>query len=450
MTDNAYNRRDPAKPFPHFPIQEDCIVIFGELTIGVIGLVLTYHLVAQFVSRRELASRDLDYKTEMQSVLSREAEARDRLVKRRPSDFGWKGWRDVQVMDVRDESPDCRSFRFGPLDGSRGHDKILPRFRGGQSILVSMRDAQTGKRVSRCYSLSGGPDEPHYRITVKRVPGGKVSNWLHDHLRVGDHIQIQQPRGSFHVNELHADQPLVLIAAGIGITPMLSMLLENLEQTPKRRVALFYQLRSNDNAPFLKALRQLVSRVSRLLPVTLHVFYSKPSPDQKLDVNDQLGRVDAERMLEQLGGTAGEFMICGPGVFMESIAEGLVAHNVDADRVHYESFGGKAKGVGAIAVKNESPGDQASYEIAFAGHDADDESQVTQWDGTDGSLLDFAENQDIEVESACRVGNCGACVCKLRSGTVAYATPPDFEAESDEVVMCVARPTSNVVIELLT
>lgn len=354
----------------------------------------------------------------------------------------WTGWRKVCVDHCRDESPDCRSFRLMSIDGER-----FPNFRAGQSILVGVTDPETGKRISRCYSLSGGPGESYYRITVKRVPGGVLSNLLHDHIRVNDEIEIQAPRGAFHASEALQHEPLVLIAAGIGITPMLSMFLENLEKTPKRRVEIFYQLRAPDNAPFLGQLRLSVNRIASSLPTRLHVFFSKPSGFE-IGKGDTAGRLSAETILERCGGTRGEYLICGPAEFMSSIAEGLVSGDVPVGRVHYESFGGKAKGVGAVAVPSDGQTDcdvastTATFKVRFGSSDRD-----TTWTGVEGSVLDLGESIGLQLNSACRSGDCGACIVKLCQGTVQYETQPGCDFQADEVVACVARPTSDIRIE---
>lgn len=358
------------------------------------------------------------------------------------AELTWSGWRTVRVDNCRDESPDCRSFRLVPVDGNS-----LPNFHAGQSILVSVRHPETGHRVSRCYSLSGGPGETYYRITVKRVPGGTLSNLLHDHVRVNDELEIQAPRGSFHVSTELQHEPLVLIAAGIGITPMLSMFLGNLEKSPTRRVDLFYQLRAPDNAPFLSLLRLSIDKIASALPTRLHVFFSKPTGFGIL-ANDTKGRLSAETILDRCGGTKGEYLICGPSEFMSAIAEGLVAGGVPENRVHYESFGGKSKGVGAVAVPadDQTTGGSTTASLSLNVHFETSNRDAT-WTGKEASVLELGEAVGLELNSACRSGDCGTCVLKLCKGTIDYERPPACDFDSDEIVACVARPTSDLRIQ---
>ncbi|MFG0263597.1 MAG: FAD-binding oxidoreductase [Rhodopirellula sp. JB055] len=364
----------------------------------------------------------------------------------------WKGWRSVMVQSIKDESPDCRSFVFVPRDG-----EPFPPFLGGQYLTVRLNDPATGKHVSRCYSLSSGPDEPHYRITVKRVPGGTMSNLLHDTIGVGDQIEIQPPKGKFHYSvdesQVRDPQPLNLIAAGIGITPMLSMMFQSLNERSDREVNLFYQVRNAIDAPFLTPIREIARMLEETTGVRVHLWFSQPEDDD-LQPGDTVGRLSAEQIVDRLGHHRGEYLICGPDVFMNAIADGLVECGAAADRVMFESFGGKSKSAGALAVPACDPC------ADDAGTDASESDDSVGWSvtfqnskksasfeaGMDG-LLDVAESLDVEVDSGCRSGDCGACVCRLVSGQVKYAESPECDVEDDEVVLCVAKPVSEVVID---
>jgi hypothetical protein len=364
----------------------------------------------------------------------------------------WKGWRSVMVQSIKDESPDCRSFVFVPRDG-----EPFPPFLGGQYLTVRLKDPSTGKNVSRCYSLSSGPDEPHYRITVKRVPGGTMSNLLHDTIGVGDPIEIQVPKGKFHYSvdesQTRDPQPLNLIAAGIGITPMLSMMFQSLNERADREVNLFYQVRNAVDAPFLMPIRELAKMLEATTGVRVHLWFSRPEDDD-LQPGDAVGRLAAEQIVDRLGHHRGEYLICGPDVFMSAIADGLIQCGAAADRVMFESFGGKSKSAGALAVpacdpcadgtgadvsgSDESVGWNVSFETS--------KMSASFEAGMDG-LLDVAESLDVEIDSGCRSGDCGACVRRLLSGEVRYAEQPECDLEDDEVVLCVAKPVSEVVID---
>lgn len=409
----------------------------------IVGCLIGYPLIAELVARREERSWHESGKQPLSTQHHDRAIATQAAT---PSPR--KKWLDVVVHSVRDESPDCRSFLLNSADGA-----ALPRFAGGQFLTVRCPSSASGKSANRCYSLSSGPNEPNYRITVKRVPGGTVSNWLHDHVSKGDRLEIKPPGGKFHLDPETTDRPLVLIAAGIGITPMMSMLMHSLEATPSRPVRLFYQLQNDSNAPFLKILRHLSKSLADRGCFELFVSFSRPASEASgvpgtpeaagaTGAAEHFGRLDASVILKKPGLESGDFMICGPDRFMSSIAEGLVDHGVPATQVSYESFGGKSGGVGAIAVAD--PGAASiSHEVKLITED-----RSLQWSHSKGSLLDLVEEEGIEVESSCRSGNCGMCVQRLVRGSVDYENPIECEIEEGEVVLCVARPTSDIALEL--
>lgn len=357
----------------------------------------------------------------------------------------WKGWRDVIVRSVKDETPDCRSFVLAPVDGDP-----FPSFRGGQYLTVRLSNPENGKNVTRCYSLSSGPEERHYRITVKRVPGGKMSNLLHDTVAPGDTLQIQAPKGKFHYDPTEATDsplPLNLVAAGIGITPMMSMLFQSLNESSTREVNLFYQIRNATEAPFLTPIRELAAALQSTTGVRVHLWFSKPHPGDCRD-GDSTGRLSARSILEQIGHERGEFLICGPDVFMNAFAEGLVERGVASKNVKFESFGGKSKSVGALAVPVIDDAADGTDELSVTHAVRFETSNQTGMfvSGMDG-LLDVAEALDIAVDSSCRSGDCGSCVKRLLGGEVGYDEPPECDREDDEVVMCVAKPKTDVVLD---
>ena len=415
-------------------------VLLTAIAIG-IGI----RLVSEKMSRAEECfwrRKSLDY----HAYVHRQSLARslDESTRRRPPltrGENWKGWRSAVVRDIKDESPTCRSFGLELADGDP-----LPKFSGGQSILVSLRHPVDGKPVSRRYSLSGSVADPRYQITVKRVPGGALSNLLHDTVKVGDEIRIQAPRGQF-VCTPQENAPLHLIAAGIGITPMLAMALECIHAKSIRPIRLYYQLRNSDDAPFLEFVRELAGQFHREIDFKLHVWWSRPL-DGDVGPDDRTGRLDAKMVVQQSGETDGRFMICGPERFMSSIATGLINAGVSETHVKYESFGRQPKGPGAISVEGETSAAPAETNRVRREIQFEPGETKAIWDGEHDTLLEFAESLDLEVDSACREGECGACVLRLARGSVDYVTEPTCEHDGGDVVLCVARPKTDLRIEL--
>ena len=204
--------------------------------------------------------------------------------------------------------------------------------------------------VSRCYSPSNVFGAGHLRITVKRVPGGKFSKRLHHSISAGGIIQAQAPKGRFRLDNTETIEPLNLIAAGIGITPMVSMLHHSQKVTPERPVRLFYQLRDGSDVPDLSSLRAIAAEAHVKGKFKLFVAFSRPAAND-VRVHDAKGRMSAAMVISAARGPRGQFMICAPDEFMSSMAEGLVAQGVPEANVMHESFGPSLVGIGAIAVQ---------------------------------------------------------------------------------------------------
>jgi ferredoxin-NADP reductase len=440
----------------------------GYLVMALVVPVIAYLLLAEIIARRT----ERRYRTDIDPVshagfltspsVGSSGQAASADEPHEPlGDRPWKGWRKVVVASIHDESNDCRSFKLQPFDNDPTCSSGLPDFLGGQSIAVRIPSDSGQPSPARCYSLSGGPGESGYRITVRRIPGGRLSTRLHDSVDVGDVLEIQAPRGRFHMNTQHVDRPMHLIAAGIGITPLLSMVLHSMEATPDRPVHLYYQLQNSDNAPFLSALLNLHHALSPVGRFQLRVWFSRMSEDANSSFKKQLesfvaGRVSADQIFAGAAKATDDFRICGPNQFMESLSNQLIQCGADPKNVQYETFGGKSKASGAVADgKQGSESDEPEIASAVSAAPCSGEGRVVfassgvQSDNMEAweSLLELAEASKVMVESACRTGSCGTCVCRLIRGKVNYPEKPEYECNSDEVVMCLAKPDGDVEIE---
>lgn len=347
---------------------------------------------------------------------------------------GWRGWRQLSVVRIVKETGDCASFYLKDPD-----NQPLPPFLPGQFITVGIKDSK-GKLVSRCYSLSAAPDSRYYRITVKRVPGGKVSNFLHDQIKVGHELLVGAPAGNFVVTP-GTTSPLVLIAAGIGITPIVSIIKFAEELQPDREIHVFYQVRDLENAPLL---REIAKWASGHPSVRLYLYVSRPGEHVPSWVFG-VGRLNAEEILRVYGSTKGQFMFCGPVPMLQSIKKGLLAGGVDSAGITVEAFEAIQKSKRAEdANANTGVGDSASnVKVRFAKSCKDGAS-----DAINSTLLEVGEAVGVELESGCRGGDCGACIVKLIKGSVRYASKPSFgPLEADEALACVAIPVDPVVVD---
>jgi ferredoxin-NADP reductase len=376
-----------------------------------------------------------------QHLLSTLAEFDEQLAQQRdlekPSSaapLAWKGYRRFIVQRVVAEADDITSIYLVPEDR-----RTLPPFLPGQYLTLKVHVPGHNAPLVRCFSLSERPQPACYRITVKAVrpePGqpftsrGRVSRYLNKGIRVGDVLESQPPRGEFH---LHYDdpRPAVLVAAGIGVTPVLSMASELLHRQSPRKVVLFYGVRNSREHAFHDTLRDLAVNEPRLhyLPC-----YSRPLPSDRPG-HDYLAarRIDAALLQRVLPDGNFPFYICGPGEFMESIVTGLRAWGVAESDLHFEAFGPST--VKKAASTTAQPTAMASVEVMFQ-----QSGQSIAWSDPSQSLLELGEAQGLSLPSGCRAGNCGMCAVRVLAGKVRYEQPPTASIDPGFCLTCVAKP----------
>lgn len=363
----------------------------------------------------------------------------------------WTGPRTFKVTDkvIENDAQDICSFHLVPED-----DKQLPPFLAGQYLTFKLDIplAQGGTdAVTRCYSLSDTPNSKSYRVSIKRAPAppgsthsaGRSSNYFHDHVHVGSLLQVRAPLGHFHIDRTL--EPVVLVAGGIGITPMFSMLKWSLTEQAGREVWLFYGVRNRHE---LMATTELQTLASAHPNFHLQICFSDPLTDDVLGEHFQHhGRVNVGLLRRLLPLKPYHFYICGPKPMLESLVPALEDWGVRDSHIHFEAFGPasvKRKGATPQAGLAHSvpPSDQA-LTITFA-----KSGKQLPWHPGSGSLLDFAEAHGIAVNSGCRAGGCGSCQTTIARGEVHYQQAPDFDPEPGTCLMCVATPQTHVTLEL--
>ncbi|MEO8000600.1 MAG: 2Fe-2S iron-sulfur cluster-binding protein [Arenimonas sp.] len=357
----------------------------------------------------------------------------------------WQGLREFRVLSrqFEDIAQTVCSFYLGPVDALP-----LANFLSGQFLTVSLHIQdlkQQTKILTRCYSLSDNPGLKHYRISIKRtlapsnlsdVQAGIVSNYFHDYIREGDIIGIRAPAGQFTIDSA-SNAPIVLIAGGIGITPLLSMLLWCIEHQPTRAIHFYYGVRNSQEQAFKAQLEQLARQHENL---HLHVVYSNPVEGDTLSGGHQhFGYVDMHLLRSTLPYGEQHFYVCGPAAMMEMLVPGLIEWGVSRKNIHFEAFGPAS--VHAYQIADDTA-ENLSVEVKFQKSE-----RTLVWDGSDQNLLDFAERNHIAAESGCRAGSCGSCETKLVSGTVSYREKPEYDVAPGHCLLCVGRPDSALVIE---
>ncbi|GGF76575.1 oxidoreductase FAD/NAD(P)-binding domain-containing protein [Terasakiella brassicae] len=363
----------------------------------------------------------------------------------------WTGLRKFRIDKkvFEDESQSICSFYLVPVDA-----QPLPIFKPGQfltfELAVTDPVSKEGKKVIRCYSLSDRPGLDHYRVSIKRVlppagsqnlPTGLASNFFHDNVQQGEVLDVRSPNGHFFMEA--SNRPVVLIAGGIGITPMLSMLNTYLDTKNLREIWLFYGVRNSTDQAMKMHLEALAKEHSNF---RLYICYSKPQQKDNLGIDYQhKGRVDISLLRLTLPLKPFQFYICGPRPMMETIVPALDEWGVPKENIHFEAFGPASLSKSAFKKPLKEGGkiDSPPVTVTFSGS-----GKSIPWDENSNSLLDFAEENDIDVESGCRAGGCGACQTTIEQGEVEYIQAPDFDPDPGCCLLCVSRPTRDLVLKI--
>ena len=344
-------------------------------------------------------------------------------------------WRRFKVVEAVAESSSVRSFVLEPDDGGG-----VAAYQPGQYLPIRVPlDADEGAApLIRTYTLSDAPDGRRYRISVRRQ--GAASAWLHQHAVRGGTLEAMAPRGDF-VFASDSTRPVVLVSAGVGITPMLAMLNSLLvnEGRTRHHAPIFF-VHGARNGRELAFGEHLLHKAARHANLSLHVTFSQPDHgDTGIGAapHHYAGRVDIARLKAVLPFDDYDFYLCGPAGFMQHLYDGLRALNVPDERIRFESFG-DASVLRSRASKPPAEAQQDAGEgvsVTFARSD-----KTVLWRPADGSLLELAEAQGLSPSFACRSGLCGTCAVKVNGGAVDYVSAPGFATAPDVALICCARP----------
>jgi ferredoxin-NADP reductase/MOSC domain-containing protein YiiM len=352
----------------------------------------------------------------------------------------WAGFRPLKITDKRRESMNVTSLMLEPSD-ARELVAAMP----GQFIVLRLKPSPEAPALLRSYSLSGEPSALRWRLSIKREPNGAAGAYVEDRLKVGDVIDASAPRGAFTLEQ--GDGPVVLMSAGIGLTPVLAMLHALAAAGSRRDVWWIHGARNNAE----HALAAEVQGLLKLLPRGhSHILYSAPDPTDRLAVDfDAAGRLDVH-VLQTLGAPrAADFYLCGPAGFMSSLTADLGGWGVSAERVHSENFGsGPSLTPGVVAAPPRAPHlpDRpagAGPMVSFARSNL-----ALHWDPAFQSLLELAEACDVPVRWACRTGVCHTCETGLIAGAVDYSIDPLTPPGNGDLLICCSRPRGDIVIDL--
>ncbi len=373
----------------------------------------------------------------------------DRLAKENRDETLAKAYRNFRVTDKVLESSTITSFYLSPQD-SKPLDNYLP----GQFLPLKLDIPGQYVQIHRTYSISNAPGGPYYRLTIKRevappdIPGaypGIASNYFHDQVQVGTLILASSPRGKFYLNPARK-RPIVLLSAGVGITPMLSMLEYLVDQKSEQAVWFIHGARNGREHAMGKHTRQLIGQLEQ---GKIHVRYSQPLEEDKqyTDYEDS-GRIDLPLITSLVGTKDADFYLCGPAVFMTTIFKALSHWEVPETNIHYEFFGPASK-MGGFTKLSQAKSKAGLAECAEDITIHFSKSGISaQWNPSYDSILELAEAEGLSPDYSCRSGICQTCTTKLTSGTVTYDPEPLQEPEEGTVFICCARPDKNLDLEL--
>lgn len=343
----------------------------------------------------------------------------------------WPGFRALRVTGVVAESATITSVYLAADDGA-----TLPRPLPGQYLTLRLPEAGDPAPV-RSYSLSSAPDGGTYRISVKRE--GVASTYVHTRLRPGASVEVAAPRGEFVLAA--GTEPVLLVSAGVGVTPVLAMLHELADEHSERDVWWLHTARDAAQQAFASEAHELL----RSLPHS-HELVCHTAPDETPAPGVRHGRLSAAT-LASLGLPAdATAYVCGPEAFMTDIRKAL--GELGIDRVHTEPFGTLAPiNPGLTSVSRTPPhqppgppGTGPAVTFARSG-------LSVRWPDSARSLLELAEACDVPTRWSCRTGVCHTCVTPLLSGTTSYAPDPLEVPDTGQVLVCCARPETDVVLD---
>lgn len=369
---------------------------------------------------------------------------------RETSSLAWNGYRKFVIEMIFEEAVGVRSFLLVPHD-----EKPLPPFKPGQYLTFRLKIPGREKPAIRCYSISDRPKADFYRITVKRVMSpvdvpaaapGLVSSYFHEQLAEGDILDVQAPRGHFYLDD-SSERPVVLIAGGVGITPLLSMVNSVAEGKSGREILLFYGVRNQAQHAFKAELSELTEQHPN---VRMVVCYSKPTDDDEEGEGRDYhhsGWITIELLKSYLQSTNYQFYLCGPPAMMETLTGQLAKWGVADKDILTEAFGpatvSKAFGkANSPAFTGTARGKTGMGRVTFARS-----GKHCDWTAASENLLDLASANGVTIESGCRAGNCGTCVVAIKSGRVSYLTEYGMKLEEGTCLTCIAAPAGDLVLD---
>lgn len=362
-----------------------------------------------------------------------------------PTEGSWSGFRKFYIHKRVNEAEGITSFYLKPYDG-----KPVPRYLPGQHLTFRLQIPGNPKPVVRCYSLSDAPiHHDQYRVSIKRlgappdsdgIPDGQGSCFFHDVLEVDRIVDVRAPNGNFYL-DMTDRRPAVLIAGGIGLTPMLSMINTIAYTKSKREVWLFYAVMNRRQHVMAGHLKRLAREHPNINVV---ICYAEPTRNcvKGRDFHYR-GRVNRRLLQGLLPSADCQFYLCGPPPMQNAIIDELRAWGVAEKDIKWESFG-KRRGMKSKAPAVDQGGRPGvePIEIVFARS-----GKVGKWTSEDDTVLDVAEAAGVVMDSGCRAGQCGTCATVIKQGSVRYLEETGAQPLPGTCLTCMAVPKEGLVLD---
>lgn len=348
-------------------------------------------------------------------------------------------WYDVQVVRIDQESNDAKSYYL--IDQ---HGDPLPHFLPGQHLLLERPSLHGSEPECRCYSLSDDARAGYWRITVKRVGDheASVSRWLHDTVAVGDKLRVRGPSGAFVLQSCTA-RHVVLLSAGVGVTPMIPML-QQAVQRPHGSIRFFAQFRDVDHAPFAEYLLSFAHQFADYADdFRIRLFLTRFPRGVKGEADNviQEGKFTAADVCDGLDPLeATDVYLCGPEAWLNTMRTGLIDAGIPNENIYFELFHAPANEPATTSAREKK--DFVPCSVHFR-----QSNRLAEFASAFPNLLGFAIKTDIPINSGCRTGACGSCAVRLLEGKVRYTRKPQYPLKPNEILPCVCVPDGNIVVD---